>query len=74
MSDKKKVNVGTIGHVDHECSFNFDLERMKAAVESPAIEMPSGLTREEKRMFILDKCTVPKINSLEDFNAWLDEE
>ncbi len=37
-----------------ECYFNFDLERMKEAVESPAIELPKNLTREEMRLFILN--------------------
>lgn len=38
-----------------EISFNFDLERMKRAVESPTIRIPEGLTREEKRKYILEK-------------------
>ncbi len=31
--------------------FNFDLERMKEALESPTVELPEGLTFEEKRDF-----------------------
>lgn len=31
----------------------FDLDRMKAALESGTIQMPDGLSREEQREFIL---------------------
>lgn len=34
--------------------FNFDLDRMKKAVEGPTIQFPLGLSREERRKFILD--------------------
>lgn len=36
------------------CDFNFDYERMKEAVESESREMPSGLTREQKRQWLID--------------------
>ncbi|MNQ26051.1 hypothetical protein D3C85_392770 [compost metagenome] len=35
--------------------FNFNLERMKAAVEGPTIQLPSGLSREERRKFIMER-------------------
>lgn len=34
---------------DQGYQFNFDLERMKKAVEGPSIELPKGLSREELR-------------------------
>lgn len=49
-----KANVGVEGHVDHGTSFNFDLDRMKLAVSSPKIQVPEGLSLEEKRLFILE--------------------
>lgn len=32
--------------------FNFDLDKMKAAVDSETISLPPGLTGEERRAFI----------------------
>lgn len=37
---------------NEECQFNFDLERMKKAVEGPSIELPKGLNREELREYL----------------------
>ena len=34
--------------------FNFNLERMKEALDSPTVELPEGLTFEEKREFLLN--------------------
>lgn len=34
---------------------NFDLERMKKAVEGPFIRLPSGLTREQRRTWVKEK-------------------
>ena len=36
-------------------SFNFNLERMKQAVEGETISIPTGLTREERREWIRDR-------------------
>lgn len=33
--------------------FNFDLERMKCAVEGETIQLPSGLERYERRFWII---------------------
>lgn len=33
--------------INNEVPFNFDLERMKKAVESPVVMIPKGLTSEE---------------------------
>lgn len=35
-----------------EPHFNFDLERMKKALEGPTLTLPHGLTREERRWYI----------------------
>ena len=35
-----------------ESHFNFDLERMKKALEGPTITLPRGLTREERHWYI----------------------
>lgn len=35
-----------------EAQFNFDLDQMKAALESGVISFPRGLTGEERREFI----------------------
>ena len=40
--------------IEEDYPFNFDLERMKRAIESPTIELPKNLTREEMRLFILN--------------------
>lgn len=32
--------------------FNFDLERMKKALEGPSLTLPHGLTHEERRWYI----------------------
>ncbi len=37
--------------MEHD-EFNFDLERMKKAVESPSVELPEGLTFEEFEEFL----------------------
>lgn len=42
---------------DEDACINFDLERMKKAIAGPSITIPPGLSREEKRWFILN-CTV----------------
>ena len=50
--------VGAIGVYYDEISdvtqtqFNFCLERMKNAVESGVVDMPAGLSREERRKFL----------------------
>ena len=31
---------------------NFDLERMKTALEGPSLTIPRGLTREERRWYV----------------------
>lgn len=51
-------SVGAIGVYYDEISdvtqnqFNFCMERMKNAVESGVVEMPAGLSREERRKFL----------------------
>ena len=34
---------------------NFDLERMKKAIEGPFIQLPAGLTREQRRAWVKEK-------------------
>lgn len=36
------------------CNCDFDYERMKEACESESREMPSGLTREQMRQWLID--------------------
>lgn len=36
-------------------NFNFDLERMKIAVESPTIQLPKGLSREDLRKYLKER-------------------
>lgn len=40
---------------DGEDCVNFDLERMKAAINSGFITIPNGLSREDRRSFIREK-------------------
>lgn len=40
---------------DHFEPEKFDIERMKKALAQESIQMPIGLSREEKRQFMLDK-------------------
>jgi len=45
-------------------SFNYDLDRMKKSLEQQFIRLPAGLTREERRQYILsfaDFIETPKI-------------
>lgn len=37
---------------DLDPPFNFDLDKMKAALEGPTISFPRGLTGEQRREFI----------------------
>lgn len=37
---------------DQDYQFNFDLDRMKKAVEGPSIEIPKVLSREELREYL----------------------
>jgi hypothetical protein len=46
----KEINESILDEYYH----NFDLERMKEALESPTIELPEGLTFKEKREFLLN--------------------
>lgn len=39
---------------NQELSIKVDIERMKQALSSESIMVPQGLTKEEKRQFILD--------------------
>jgi len=39
---------------NQELSIKVDIERMKQALSSKSIMVPQGLTKEEKRQFILD--------------------
>ena len=41
------------------CNCDFDYERMKEAVESESREMPSGLSREEMRQWLIDFANEP---------------
>ena len=41
--------------IAQEKLFNFNLERMKQAVEGETISIPTGLTREERREWIRDR-------------------
>lgn len=69
IEDPSESGVGGIKeNIEHP--FNFDLKLMKDAVDSPRVLMPKGLSREEKRDFLSGE-VVPKINNLEDLNAWL---
>lgn len=40
---------------DLDPPFNFDLERMKASLESGTISFPRGLTGEERRAFLRER-------------------
>ena len=48
--------------------FNFDLERIKASIESGTVRMPRGLTHQQRRQFIRDhlKLDLPKGPSPEE--------
>lgn len=39
---------------EEDIPFNFDLERMKKAVESPSIMLPKGLTSEQIEEFLMN--------------------
>lgn len=39
---------------EEDVPFNFDLERMKKAVESPSIMLPKGLTSEQIEEFLMN--------------------
>jgi hypothetical protein len=49
--------VDTSKSVENEVKFNFSLSDMKQALESSRVNMPAGLSREERRKFLreLDK-------------------
>lgn len=46
------MNQTEMSQNEEECQFNFDLDRMKKAVEGPSIELPKGLSREELKEYL----------------------
>lgn len=38
--------------IDRDIDFNFDLDKMKASIDSGVISFPIGLTGEERRAYI----------------------
>lgn len=52
---EKQSASSTHNEVDLDPPFNFDLEKMRAAVESPTISFPPGLTGEQRREFIRER-------------------
>ena len=53
MEDIKVFNDNTNKELKNDV-ITFDLDRMKNSMSSPSILVPQGLSREEKRKFILD--------------------
>lgn len=49
-----------------EYPFNFDLERMKQAVEGGTIRIPQGLSREERREWIKSNLGKTEENKMND--------
>jgi hypothetical protein len=49
-----------VTQVDAKSNFNFDLDRMRAAVGGSTIRIPAGLSRQERRKWIFEnagKCS-----------------
>lgn len=40
---------------ESECRFNFDLEKIQHAVNSPTISFPKGMTGEQRRVFLRER-------------------